>query len=202
MLDLLADAMEMPEERRSALLGRFQHLQRLKLVEGVNPGRGKAAEYSAQQVLVFAIALQMLQLGMTPERCVKILQENRDVLRMAIGLAVYRPDTISPSLLWFDPSILNRPTKLDDYDLAEETFYYGGVGTSAEAFESFFEKGWVQRMAFISVSGTLWHIVAAIEGHFNSADKPKIGEASSALIRDLNAWHCSMSPRRAILGSS
>tara|TARA_Y100000815_G_scaffold251807_1_gene255531 strand:+ start:496 stop:1104 length:609 start_codon:yes stop_codon:yes gene_type:complete len=202
MLELLADAMEMPDEKRSALLGRFQHLQRLKLVEGVNPGRGRAAEYNALQVLVFSVAFQMLQLGMTPERCVDVLRQHQDLLRLAISLAVQEPGTISPALLWFDPSILNRSAKAGEYDLAEATFNYGGAGTGREVFEIFFVEGMVQRMAFISVSGTLWHLVSAIEGGARTRGRPPIGEVSAMLLDDLSDWFEGSKSGEDFLGGS
>jgi len=190
MLDLLADAMEVPKEKRSALLGRFQHLQRLKLIEGINPGRGKAAEYSAYQVLVFALAFQILQLGMTPERAVQVIKQNEDHIRLAVSLAVNEKGTVSPAMIWFDPATLNRPVdKTGGFDLTEATFDYGGAGSGHDAFRWFFIEGWVQRMVFVSVSGTIWHLINAIESEKPSADsKPKIGILSQSFLGSLAEW--------------
>lgn len=194
MLAFLAIAMEVPEDRKSALLGRFQHLQRLALIEGINPGRGKAAEYSAHQVLIIAIALQMLQLGLTPERAVDVIKQNQDILRLAIGLAIGSSDTIEPSMIWFDPAILTRSQPDGGHaDLAEAIFNYGGAGTGRETFERFFVEGWVQRMSFVSISGTLWHIVGAFDGH-KSADVPVIGKTSRWFLDGLKAWYADSAP--------
>lgn len=191
MLDLLAEAMEVPEERRSALLGRFQHLQRLSLIEGINPGRGKAAEYRAHQVVVVGIAFQMLQLGLSPERVVQVVKANQDTIRLAIGLAVSQKGKISPSIIWFDPSVVNGSSL--DYDAADLTFDYGGEGSAIERFAWLVAESWVQRTAIISVSGTLWHMVAAGEGHTGS-DKPPIGPVSMQFLDALNEWFVGSKP--------
>lgn len=89
MLDLLAKVMLVPDEGRTAFLGRFQHLQRLALVDGINPGRGKAAQYRAEQVIVIAIAMQFLQLGLSPERTVRMMhRQYRDVDQSRRGLSI------------------------------------------------------------------------------------------------------------------
>jgi hypothetical protein len=187
MLDVLADAMEVPPERRSALLGRFQHLQRLALIDGINPGRGRAAEYKSHHLVVIALAFQMLQLGLTPERTVQVIKQNQDTVRLGIGLAVHAKDTISPSMLWFDPAILTR-SQDEIRDLADATFDYGGAGTGAEVFARLFVEGWVQRTSFISISGTLWHVVAVFEGWGQFSDKPRLGEQSRIFLGSLSKW--------------
>jgi hypothetical protein len=195
VIALLADAMEVPEQRRSALLGRFQHLQRLALVEGINPGRGKAAEYRPHQILIIAIAFQMLQLGLTPERAVQVIKQDQDRVRLAMGLAVNETGTITPALLWFDPSILTRSQEGSGIDdLAEATFDYGGAGSGVDVFKWLFVEGWVQRMAFVSISGTLWHIVAALEGHFASAERPTLGGKSLLFLEGLKDWFENSTP--------
>lgn len=70
---LLAEAMGIPEARRSAFLGRFQHFQRLGLITGVKPGRGRAAEYTMPMILQLAVAFELVELGRTPERIVEHL---------------------------------------------------------------------------------------------------------------------------------
>ncbi|CAN5325427.1 hypothetical protein BH10PSE12_BH10PSE12_01790 [soil metagenome] len=191
MLELLADAMEVPIDRRSALLGRFQHLQRLSLIDGINPGRGTAAEYKANHVLVIAVAFQMLQLGMTPERAVHVLKQNQERVRMAIGLAVGKKALVSPSMVWFDPAVLTRSGATgssDEIDLADATFHYGGSGTGREMFKHSLIDGFAQRLAFISFSGTLWHIISAIDGQTPTARKPAIGPRAAIFLSSLREW--------------
>lgn len=193
MLALAADAMGVPEDRRSALLGRFQHLQRLSLIEGINPGRGVAAEYGAHQVLIIMLAFQMLQLGLTPERAVNTIKQNQDRVRLAIGLAVNGPDPINPAIVWFDPSVLSQ-SQGETEDPADATFHYGGAGSGPEMFEHLFVKGWEQRMAFISISGTLWSLVMALDMLEFTGLKPTIGERSEQFLSALRDWRASSTP--------
>ena len=165
LLNLLAESMLVPHDRRSAFLGRFQHLQRLSLIEGINPGRGKQAEYQAHQVLVIAIAFQMLQLGLSPERAVKIIKKNQEQIRLAIRVAIENQGEISPSLLWFDPGIISPAIEgYDVDDLAHATFTQGDGEDAMEIFKQYFVKGGVTRLSFISVSNTLGSLLRAIEG--------------------------------------
>ncbi|WIA54313.1 hypothetical protein N6H05_14700 [Sphingobium sp. WTD-1] len=191
MIDLLAESMEVPENRRSAMLGRFQHLQRLSLIDGINPGRGRAAEYRAHQVLVVAVAFEMLQLGLSPERVVQTIKANQDAIRLAIGLAVGKKGEIQPSVIWFDPAIVNGAA--DGFDPAEATFDYGGEGSAVDRFKWFVSNSWVERMAVISISGTLWHIIAAAEGHSGSS-RPPIGPTSLAFLDALHDWYRGSAP--------
>lgn len=192
LLKWLGAAMLVPDDRQSALLGRFQHLQRLKLIEGINPGRGKAATYGAHQVVILAVALQMLQLGLSPERAVHTIRLNQDRLRHAIGLAVNHNGQINPSVIWFDPAAITLT--FDDDDLAEATFDFGGLGTGAAAFKDMLLTGWVQRLAFISVSGTLFHLVAVLEQYDALQAHPQITERSRPFLSALYSWHANSSP--------
>lgn len=186
LLEHLADAMYVPDERRSAFLGRFQHLQRLRLIEGINPGRGKAAEYRPNQVMVILLAFQMLQLGLSPERTVNVIKMNQDRIRLSFCLAAQNPTQITPSVIYFDPAIITSTMDGDDY--ADATFHFAGPGTSREAFESFFISGWVQRMAFLSVSGMLQHLLGAIDGTDPRFERPPMGERSRQFMLALHEW--------------
>lgn len=188
MLELAADTVNVPQERRSALLGRFQHLQRLKLIEGINPGRGKAAEYRAHQILIILIALQMLQLGMTPERAVDLIHRHDADIRKAITLAVASKDsTIATSLMWFDPAILSP--QLDGVeDPAATTFGYAGMDSGLYVLMDFFLFNRVDRAAFIGVSGTLWRAVRSLDGRDLLSDDEVIGERGRSFLASLRAW--------------
>lgn len=199
LLDLVAKTLAVPDDRRSALLGRFQHLQRLSLIKGINPGRGSAAEYKAHQTVVILIAFKMLDLGLDPARTVPVIQNNQDFVRQAIGLAVTGDDPISPSNLWFDPSVVTRSAdngRGQVHDLADATFNYGGEGTAREMFEHFFVKGSVQGMSFISVSGILWHLVTAIDWDDAEMEgfKPVIKEKSGRFLASLRDWYAASTP--------
>ena len=187
MLNLLADAMEIRSELRSAFLGRFQHLQRLKLIEGVNPGRGVAAEYKAHQMLIIAVTMQMLQLGLSPERAVDVIRNNQDRVHSAISIAV-RDGGIHPALLWFDAALISQKTDFG-LDLAVATFDVGYFALFERRMKYSFETGYVSRVSIVSVSNSLWQIVMAIEQFPRvGGTTPKIGEQSRQFIDALIDW--------------
>ena len=186
MLKLLADAMLVPEERRSAFLGRFQHLQRLSLISGINPGRGRAARYDPLQIMVVAIAFQMLQLGLSPERTVQAISQNKERLYYAISLSTGPSgEEVGNSIIWFDPA--NITATLDGDDFADVTFHYGGYATGRDAFANFFLEGWVARMAFVNIGGTIWHMIAAMQGGDHYDTKPVIGDEARRFLSGLRS---------------
>lgn len=194
MLDLVALTIGVPFAKRSALLGRFQHLQRLKLIEGINPGRGKAAEYGAHQIVVILIAFQMLQLGLTPERTVSVIKGNAERIRKAIGLAVtYKAGEIGTSMIWFDPAVLS-PSVEGFGDPAASTFDFADAAKGMEALMSFFILGEAQRAAFIGVSGTLKNVVGMLDDDYEQSGKTKIGEKGGAFMQSLRNWYESSEP--------
>lgn len=194
LLKVLADAMMVDANGASAFLGRFQHLQRLRLVMGINPGRGRQAEYRANQVLVIAIAMQLLQLGLTPERAVRIIQSNQDRVRLCISLAVPSPLEIQPAFLYFDPALLSElGDRSGEYDQADQTFHYAGRGTLREMIDDFLVEGDVPRMAIVNVKGTIAAIKDAMwELDFPTAaeakDQPDEGRTAMAFHRGLFEW--------------
>lgn len=189
MLGLVADALKVPEERRSAFLGRFQHLQRLKLVEGINPGRGSAASYRAHQIVVIALAFQMIQLGLTPERAVEIMKANQDRVRLSIGYAA--KNVASPMFLWFDAALLSNS---DEMDWAEATFDYGGQAVVTERFADMFFEGEVQRMAFISVTNTMIDLAANARPAGPFGDEAGQVLLQSMFVRSILDWFKQSTP--------
>lgn len=185
LLKVLAMAMDVPESGASAFLGRFQHLQRLRLVQGINPGRGKQAQYRANHVVVIAIALQLLQLGLTPERAVKIITENKDRVRLALMLAMPSDGMPQPSVLYFDPALLTRLGDVDpDDDQAEGTFHYAGAGTLMEMIQDSLIRFDVPRLAIVSVMGTIQALTGAMIELANPDGEHHSGGAHDRALAD------------------
>lgn len=51
---------------------RLKHLQRLGFPSGINTGKGKAAEYGWREIILIEIAIQFIELGISPEHTRKI----------------------------------------------------------------------------------------------------------------------------------
>lgn len=194
LLKVLADAMMVDGKGASAFLGRFQHLQRLRLVQGINPGRGKQAEYRANNVLVIALAMQLLQLGLTPERAVRLIQTNQDRVRLGISLAVRSAGSLEPAFLYFDPALLSElGDRSEEYDRADQSFHYAGQGTLREMIEEFLIEGDVPRMAIVNVKGTIaaikdamWELDSPIGS--SGEGQPDEGQTAANFHSALYAW--------------
>lgn len=69
--DFLAEMHDVAPEKRIALRGRLKHFQRLGWPAGTNQGKGARVQYGLGQTLSLSIGMEMLQLGLTPERVVQ-----------------------------------------------------------------------------------------------------------------------------------
>lgn len=117
--------------KRSALQGRIKHFQRNGWPGGTNTGKGRPAAYGFGPILKLALGFELLELGVTPERAVYILQRNWTDVRTAVSLAfssniLFSENTKKPSFdvyLYCDPQALSSMTEAVD-DLSEDTFFY------------------------------------------------------------------------------
>lgn len=68
------------EDRTIAFRGRLQHLQRLGFPDGVNTGKGKKAEYHWRQMIQLMTALDLIDLGLTPDAAGQLVRQNTHTL--------------------------------------------------------------------------------------------------------------------------
>jgi hypothetical protein len=98
-----------PAEKRIAMLGRLKHLQRLEWPPGANPGKGKRVRYDPEQIFQLALALELIQLGTTPERAVNTLCYH--IKTVWVAAAEASKSAVSgvgdPIFLLFDPASLS-----------------------------------------------------------------------------------------------
>lgn len=85
---MIARVHQVPDDRSTALRGRLQHLQKLRFPPGVNTGRGRPVEYGAVQIVLLVLALELIVLGVPPERVVTALSEEESRIRPAINLVL------------------------------------------------------------------------------------------------------------------
>jgi hypothetical protein len=104
---LLAAQNMIASDKRIAFQGRVKAMLRLNLLPHLTLGRGRAASYSALDVVMLQLGLELLQLGLSPERAVASLIENRQIAELAIWAArkaVQDPQSERASYITFDPS--------------------------------------------------------------------------------------------------
>lgn len=170
------------DDKRVAFRARLKHLQRLGFPPGVNTGTGKRAEYHGQQIFLLGLALEMLQLGLTPERATHVIQRNYTPICACARLALFglnKDGAEAPSMfVRFDPAALDALGASNGHDEADTTFWYEGVGTLADMLR----KGgtlW-PRVALINLSSLISHVFTLIH-EFSSA-------SADAFENELTTW--------------
>lgn len=64
------------ERGKTAFRGRFQRFQEARFPAGINTGRGGRAYYDWSQIIQLGLAIECLELGLTPERAIALLKVN------------------------------------------------------------------------------------------------------------------------------
>ena len=97
---ILADLNGIPSHQRTAFQARLKNFHRLGFPEGIGQGRGKAAIYGARELVLMALAVELTQLGLTPERVIEVIREDEYPLwmcvRMAAGALAARHEVFNP----------------------------------------------------------------------------------------------------------
>jgi len=142
--------------KRSAFANRLRHLQRLGFPPGVNTGRGTVASYGVGEVFLLGVALELMQLGLNPERAVQAITDDYFAVAMGAGMAA-RDGTPqgsfrNPVFYYLDPSALSdlmRPSRQGDR--ASSSFFYAGIGVITENLAESAKQGF-GRLALINIS--------------------------------------------------
>lgn len=105
----IAERHSIADDKRTALRGRLQHFQRLGWPSGANLGRGTRVRYGLKEVMLLAMAFEMIQLGMSPERIVDAWRQEASGLARQVRdyLAEgYSADSDDPIYFFFFPQFL------------------------------------------------------------------------------------------------
>lgn len=171
---LLAGLHDIASERRTQFQARLRNFQRLGIPEGVSAGRGKAALYKPPAVVELALALELAQLGLLPERIIEVYWSNkysvlmalRDATQILLGHPALPSDddgTPTPVFIFFDPTALAPLVKGfgEREDQAAATLYYGGIQLIHANFSKLM-SGSVRRLSFINVTSLLSATVSGL----------------------------------------
>jgi hypothetical protein len=175
VLRLLRARHQIAEDKQTALRGRLQHFQRLGFPEGINTGKGRPAHYGAGEVLLISLAFELLEMGLTPERAVHVLQSNMYVVTPATRITADwllkgDPESSASMFLWFDPTGLSA-LKLwaDDADMASETFFYGGLPIVLSRIQDWADRGFI-RTALLNLTAIVSEICGGLVDEDVTAD--------------------------------
>ena len=169
-------------DKRSAFANRLKHLQKLGFLPDIRTGRGKAADYKGHHVFLLGLALQFIELGLTPERTIFVIRENLNFVLIPTRFAMRSLTTETkplPYFVRFDPSILDS-LRYDNplHDDASETTFYGGIGTIADTIEDMGTQ-W-PRLSLINMTS----LVSQTFSSFHEVD-PTLADTFEA---ELTAW--------------
>jgi hypothetical protein len=172
---ILADCYNIASSKRTTFASRLKNFHRLGFPLHFKAEQGKVARYSAGHLAMMALALDMTNLGLTPERIVRVLTLNWFPTNMALRMAaqaliaapagfdehVAKPDEDPLSMfLFFDPSALSPltmdydPAITPDLDDAADSFFYGGQGVVRDNLVKW-TSGYVSRISIINVTAML-----------------------------------------------
>lgn len=114
--DFLAELHRVAPEKRIALRGRLKHFQRLGWPEGTNQGKGARVQYGIGQTMSLVMAMEMLQLGLTPERVVEQMTYSMTYLPQGFqaSLKAIREGDEDEILYVFSPECLYSLRGIDD----------------------------------------------------------------------------------------
>jgi hypothetical protein len=96
---VLADINGIPSTQRTAFQARLKNFHRLGFPEGIGKGRGKAVIYTARETVLMAVAVELTQLGLTPERVIEVIAADElpvwQSVVMAAGAIIERPEVFN-----------------------------------------------------------------------------------------------------------
>lgn len=85
---VLADLNGIPSHQRTAFQARLKNFHRLGFPAGIGQGRGKAVIYTARELILMAVAVELTQLGLTPERVIEVITDDELPVWYSVNLAV------------------------------------------------------------------------------------------------------------------
>lgn len=72
--EVVARRFAIAEHGRTALRGRLEHLRKLGTPKGVQKGQGRAAVFGWDEILQLAVAVELLNVGVTPDHAHSVVQ--------------------------------------------------------------------------------------------------------------------------------
>lgn len=142
------------DDKKVAFESRLRHLQRLGLTPAVKTGKGTRGSYGVRELLNLALALELIELGLHPERAVEIILSAEDKVRDGFGRSL-QSKKVDAIFLGVDPR------GLQDGKSKVEVLTESRLG---EAFRADSEDP-VTRMSLISLSTLVEKIAGVLEAY-------------------------------------
>lgn len=176
--------------KRTAFQSRLKNFHRLGYPSRLRAEKGKATPYSPGAIVEMALAVELTELGLSPERVVTVLLYNWFTVMMCVRMAARslceHPRGFDPKVradggplplsmfVFFDPAALtplkDKEGMLDPaFDASVATFFYGGEKVVQENVVAWM-SGVVRRLSFVNVTAMLDDLLPiTIEGSEEAA---------------------------------
>jgi hypothetical protein len=168
---VLAAAHNIRRDRRSAFSNRLKNYQKNGFPSGTNTGRGRAATYTVGHLLQLGLALELNQLGLTPERAAAVIGSDMHAVAMALSHAAGQGPSEEgfqlPFFLYFDPAALSDLMDEWGEDRAVGSFDYAGLGQLKVNLDNWGAAG-VSRISLVNVSAMLWDLANGLAFQFEN----------------------------------
>lgn len=207
---VLAGIHDIDPTKRTAFQSRLKNFHRMGFPIGFKAIKGKAARYSPLQIVEMALALELTQLGLPPERTVSVLSINTwavlSALRLACGLKLEKKKAFGPHgggdgdfpmFLYFDPTALQplslgqSPARTPDLDGASTSFFFAGIGVLKDELANW-TSGSTCRLSLINLSALLSEIClspfAPNRGRESPYDSKFLRELDSEVAEATAEW--------------
>jgi len=177
---ILLEVQDIPADRHAAVRSRLRLLQRLGLAAGARQGQGKRAIYGARDLVVMALALEFSQAGMAPERTLKLIQENDELIERAISAAAVTKTTADSIFFVFDPVALRNDTVF---------FTYVDAAGFRKVYEEFAIQRRLIRLSAIGLSALIDSIVDVLYPKvlFDVPGAGQLAANAAAFLRSLGS---------------
>jgi hypothetical protein len=180
---MLAQGHEIADDKRTAFQARLKNMLRVGYPPTTKSGKGVIARYSASDAVLFALGVELFQLGIAPAHAAKLLREQWVDIAIGITQALVRVDDEPEILLMFDPVALQdlmrseyrRGAELDPLPL-NMTILDAGIFQEMMGFVSRLGSG---RRSIVSISGLIDNIRDAAV---------KLGVDAAEFLADLRHW--------------
>lgn len=189
---MLAALHRISSDRRTAFQARLKNFYRLDFPKDEGPGRGKftspgrgrAAVYGPNEIVQHLFACELLQLGLTPERAVEVVESDGYQVIIATALAVDnllagKSDSKSDLLLCLDPlALANIMARKGIEDPSSASLFYATGSALSDVMIG--GKMARRRLAIINVTVMLVEVSEILE--VQQAIEPK------EFLESLLAW--------------
>lgn len=151
MLEIFVWMHRIPQSGIGAFKARLRKLQGEEVPFGSRPGKGKRVDYDLPMIAELAIALELLQAGLSPNDAAELIKPNRQFFYsaalIAIGTDLAEAD---------DPFILISPVSMTGYPTEIDGKQFALLGAVSFATRSMLIDLFSRRAVFEPTSGDSW----------------------------------------------